>query len=144
LKAFLPVPVDSGEASDAELKRLPWKPLHAVEDFMNQLKTSDALAELWKLVRRSNKYIDENMPWELAKDPADEARLGTVIYNLLESIRFIAVMLQPFMPRRRSLSGSRWVKGRSECACRVGKFETLGSDQPGLERWSGAKIYSPA
>jgi methionyl-tRNA synthetase len=66
---------------------------------MNELKTSDALTELWKLVRRSNKYIDENLPWELAKDPADKPRLGTVIYNLFESIRFIAVMLQPFMPR---------------------------------------------
>ena len=96
---ILPVPVDSGEASDAELKALALETPDAVEDFMNQLKTSDALAELWKLVRRSNKYIDENMPWELAKDDAKRDRLGTVIYNLLESVRFIAVMLQPFMPK---------------------------------------------
>ncbi len=95
----LPVPVDSNETSDAELISLALETPAAVEGFMDQLKTSDALTELWKLVRRSNKYIDENMPWALAKDPANEARLGTVIYNLIESMRFIAVMLQPFMPR---------------------------------------------
>ncbi|MBW6463155.1 MAG: methionine--tRNA ligase [Bacillota bacterium] len=96
---ILPEPADRGEASDAELKALALKTPATVEGFMDQLKTSDALAELWKLVRRSNKYIDENMPWELAKDPAKKKRLGTVIYNLIESIRFIAVILQPFMPR---------------------------------------------
>lgn len=95
----LPEPADSGEASDAELKALALETPAAVEGFMDQLKTSDALSELWKLVRRSNKYIDENMPWELAKDPAKKERLGNVIYNLIESIRFIAVILQPFMPR---------------------------------------------
>jgi methionyl-tRNA synthetase len=97
-KGVLPAPVDSNEVSDVELIGLALETPAAVEGFMNQLKTSDALAELWKLVRRSNKYIDENMPWALAKEPANEARLGTVIYNLIESIRFIAVMLQPFMP----------------------------------------------
>jgi methionyl-tRNA synthetase len=70
-----------------------------VKQAMSELKTSDALASLWLLVRRSNKYIDENLPWELAKDPADQPRLGTVIYNLIESIRIIAVLLTPFMPR---------------------------------------------
>ncbi len=98
-EGVLPEPVESGEASDADLKTIALETPAAVEAFMDQLKTSDALAELWKLVRRSNKYIDENMPWNLAKDPAKKERLGTVIYNLIESIRFIAVILQPFMPR---------------------------------------------
>lgn len=95
----LPEPSAADENSDAELRSLALETPSAVESFMDQLKLSDALAELWKLVRRSNKYIDENTPWDLAKDPAKEARLGTVIYNLIESIRFIAVMLRPFMPR---------------------------------------------
>jgi len=98
-EGVLPEPVENGEASDADLKTLALETPAAVEVYMDQLKTSDALAELWKLVRRSNKYIDENMPWNLAKDPAKKERLGTVIYNLIESIRFIAVILQPFMPR---------------------------------------------
>jgi len=95
----LPEPSAADENSDSELRLLALETPAAVESYMDQLKLSDALAELWKLVRRSNKYIDENTPWDLAKDPAKEPRLGTVIYNLIESIRFIAVMLRPFMPR---------------------------------------------
>ena len=66
---------------------------------MGDLKIHEALAALWKLVRRSNKYIDQNSPWELARNPAGRERLGTVLYNLVESIRFIGVLLEPFMPR---------------------------------------------
>lgn len=97
-EGVLPAPVTTGKG-DQELAGLAVETPKMVAQAMDELKTSDALAELWKLVRRSNKYIDENLPWELAKDPADRPRLGTVIYNLFESIRFIAVMLQPFMPR---------------------------------------------
>lgn len=95
---ILPDPVVSG-AGDEELRTLAQETPVVVGQALNELKTSDALADLWKLVRRSNKYIDENLPWELAKDPADRPRLGTVLYNLVESIRYIAVMLKPFMPR---------------------------------------------
>ncbi len=95
----LPRPSSGEQASDTDLRELALATPVAVELYVNELKLSDALAELWKLVRRSNKYIDENMPWELAKDPAKQIRLGTVIYNLVESIRFISVLLQPFVPR---------------------------------------------
>ncbi len=95
----LPEPtVDDGN-TDQELRSLALETPSNVEVYTSQLKISDALAELWKLVKRSNKYIDENTPWDLAKDPANVGRLGTVIYNLIESIRFTAVILQPFMPR---------------------------------------------
>ncbi len=97
-EGVLPSPEITGPG-DEELRNLALETPAVVESAMNELKTSDALADLWKLVRRSNKYIDENLPWELAKDPADRARLGTVLYNLVESIRFIAVLLKPFMPR---------------------------------------------
>lgn len=96
---ILQEPLPGSQNSDHELRSLALETPAIVESYTNDLKISDALAELWKLVRRSNKYIDENMPWELAKDPAKKDRLGTVIYNLIESIRYIAVMLQPFMPR---------------------------------------------
>lgn len=92
-------PLTESDQSDLELKSLALETPAAVEALTNELKISDALTELWKLVRRSNKYIDENTPWDLAKDPANHERLARVIYNLIESIRFIAVMLQPFMPR---------------------------------------------
>ncbi len=68
-------------------------------DLMNKFRIADAIDEIWTIVRRSNKYIDETMPWALAKDEAQKDRLATVLYNLLESIRYIAVMLQPMMPQ---------------------------------------------
>ncbi len=83
---------------DDELKAQALDAVNAVTDKMNEFKTSDALEEIMNLARRSNKYIDETMPWALAKDEAQKERLGGVLYNLLESIRFIAVLLQPFMP----------------------------------------------
>ncbi len=95
----LPEPSAADGNTDQELCSLALETPATVEAYTDQLKISDALSELWKLVKRSNKYIDENSPWDLAKDPDNEDRLGTIIYNLIESIRFIAVMLQPFMPR---------------------------------------------
>lgn len=65
---------------------------------MAGLHVADAIDEIFTLLRRSNKYIDETMPWALAKDESKKARLGTVLYNLLESIRFAATMLKPYLP----------------------------------------------
>ena len=65
---------------------------------MDTYHIADAIEEALTLLRRANKYIDETMPWALAKDEAQKARLGTVIYNLLEAIRFAAVLLTPIMP----------------------------------------------
>ncbi len=72
-------------------------------DLMNKFRIADAMDEIWAIVRRSNKYIDETMPWALAKDDVQKDRLATVLYNLLESIRYIAVMLQPMMPQTAEL-----------------------------------------
>jgi len=73
----------------------------AVANYKNKMDTfhtADALSEIFTLARRSNKYIDETTPWSLAKDESQKERLGGVLYNLIESIRIIAVMLKPFMP----------------------------------------------
>jgi len=70
-----------------------------VEALMNDLLFSNALAEIWKLIARTNKYIDETTPWILAKSEADKPRLGTVMYHLAESLRFISVLISPFMTR---------------------------------------------
>lgn len=69
---------------------------------MDKLQVADAIGEIFNLLRASNKYIDETTPWLLAKDEALQARLETVIYNLLESIRVCAVFLEPFMPETSS------------------------------------------
>jgi methionyl-tRNA synthetase len=65
---------------------------------METFRVSDALGEILNLARRCNKYIDETTPWVLAKSEEDKSRLATVLYNLLEGIRYIAILIQPFMP----------------------------------------------
>ncbi len=69
-----------------------------VIDKMAELRVADALEAIMNLARRSNKYIDETAPWVLAKDESQKGRLGSVMYNLIEAIRVIAVLLEPFMP----------------------------------------------
>ncbi len=74
--------------------------LHArVAERMDRLDIPDALSEIWKLIGACNKYIDVTMPWILARDEAKKARLGTVLYHLAESLRIVAVLISPFMPR---------------------------------------------
>lgn len=68
------------------------------EVYMEKMDFSNALSTIWKIVSRTNKYIDETMPWVLAKDETKQARLGTVLYNLLEVIRIVTIMITPYMP----------------------------------------------
>ena len=83
---------------DDELKAQALKTIADMEKSFNGYHIADALDCVLNLAKRSNKYIDETMPWALAKDEDKKARLGTVLYNLLESIRYIAVLISPFMP----------------------------------------------
>lgn len=83
---------------DEEVKALAVQTLADVDRCINEYKISDSVACILTLARRLNKYIDETMPWALAKDEAQKARLGTVLYNLLEGIRYLAVLLTPYMP----------------------------------------------
>ncbi len=86
------------EAVDDELKQFALDTVKKVEKCFETYRVSDAIEAVLNLAKRSNKYIDETMPWALAKDEDKKARLGTVLYNLLEAIRFIAVLISPFMP----------------------------------------------
>lgn len=69
-----------------------------VENYMDKFLLSDALTEIWNLVRRSNKYIDETAPWVLAKDENKKSLLANVLCNLVESLRMTSIMIEPFMP----------------------------------------------
>ena len=91
---------DSGvtEEIDEDLKKTVLETLPKVNEKMDELRVADALTEIFALFKRCNKYIDETTPWVLAKDPAKKARLSTVLYNLVESISYGAVLLEPFMP----------------------------------------------
>ena len=88
----------AAEPVDEELKAMALALPAKVEARMDGLHVADAIDEIFALLRRSNKYIDETMPWALAKDESKRERLGTVLYNLLESIRFAATMLKPYLP----------------------------------------------
>lgn len=83
---------------DKELKEMAEALAPKVEQFVDETKLSLALTEIMTVVSRANKYIDETAPWILAKDPAKSARLATVLYNLLDTIRICTALLTPFMP----------------------------------------------
>lgn len=91
-------PGDVAEPVDDELKNFALDTVKKIEKCFETYRVADAVEAVLNLAKRSNKYIDETTPWALAKDEASLPRLGTVLYNLLEAIRYIAVLLSPFMP----------------------------------------------
>ena len=95
-----------------------------VETNIEQLQFSLALTEIWKVIGRSNKYIDETTPWILARSPEKRDRLAAVLYNLAEAIRILSVLLQPFMP-----------------ATPEKIWQSLGIDQPEMTAWASAGLF---
>ena len=93
----LPTERESSDA-DCDLKTMASTLRDRYETEMEHFQFQNALEQIFKTIQRANKYIDENAPWTLAKDPANRARLATVMYNLLETIRICAVLLTPFIP----------------------------------------------
>lgn len=99
-KYFGGVVCDKGvkEAVDDDLKAVATAARDKVFKYIDAYRTADALGEIFTVLRRANKYIDETMPWVLAKDDTKQDRLATVLYNLTETIVICASMLYPFMP----------------------------------------------
>lgn len=91
--------IDMGieEDVDDELKDLAVSTVDEVEKAMEHYHFSVALEAVWKLIRRTNKYVDETEPWKLAKDEDSKDRLNTVLYNLAESLRIVSVLVHPFI-----------------------------------------------
>lgn len=88
---------EANEPLDEELKQAAMNAVKGVEKKMDELRVGDAIAEIFVLLKRCNKYIDETTPWTLAKEGKND-RLATVLYNLLEGIRIAAILLEPFLP----------------------------------------------
>ena len=86
------------EDVDADLKAVVLDEVKKINDKMDQLRVADAITEIFNIFRRCNKYIDETMPWAMAKDEAKKDRLATVLYNLVEAITIGASLLEAFMP----------------------------------------------
>ena len=93
------LPADREDSpADCELKKLVSTLRDRYEAEMDKLQLQNGLEEIFKVIDRANKYIDENAPWKLAKEEGKEARLATVLYNLLETVRICTVLLTPFIP----------------------------------------------
>lgn len=84
--------------TDQRLINLFIENLEKIDQLLEELAFNKALMAIWELISAANKYIDETAPWALAKDPGQRERLATVMYNLLEAIRLIALLTAPFMP----------------------------------------------
>ncbi len=103
---------------DNELISLASEVVKNYEHDMDEMLFPNALSEVWRLIGRANKYIDETMPWALAKDESKRARLGAVLYNLCEALRIAAILITPAMP-----SASERI------------FAQLGTDDDALKTW---------
>ena len=103
----LPADQLADEEKDAELLSLASSLRDRYEEQMEKFAFQNALSEIFKVISRANKYIDENAPWILAKDESQKPRLARVLYNLLETVRICAGLLQPFMPETCAEIGRR-------------------------------------
>lgn len=94
---IIPAYIENATVFDESLVRLANETVKKVEESMEEMEFSIALASIWQLVSRTNKYIDETEPWVLAKDEAKREELGSVMYHLAETLRYISILIQPFM-----------------------------------------------
>ena len=124
----LPVERESGEFDD-DLIATATSLRSAVDSYIDQTQLNNALAEIFKVVSRANKYIDETAPWVIAKDETKRARLATVLYNLLDAIRIIATLLSAFMPTTMPQALEQ-IGACEKCACyeNADKFGVLPAD----------------
>lgn len=126
------------EPVDEELKKFALDTVAKVDKCFETYRVADAIDTVLNLAKRSNKYIDETAPWVLAKDENKKARLGTVLFNLLEAIRYIAVLLSPFMPETSE-------KIFEQMNCDVKSYDSLaefGKTKPGTKVGEAKALFA--
>ncbi len=121
-------PERQDEPIDCELNTMAGELRGKYEKLMDTFQTQTALEEVFKVISRANKYIDETAPWVLAKDEANRARLATVMYNLLEALRICTQLLTPFMPE--STRQGRRPDRRARRSCAPGTPPVSGAPCP--------------
>jgi methionyl-tRNA synthetase len=119
------------EGPDADLKAQALELPGSMETLMDKLLFSNALSELWRFISRTNKYIDETTPWILAREEQKKERLGTVLYNLAECIRFAAILVKPFMPRTPEKIFAQFGMQENEDLQNWESLRTFGASLPG-------------
>lgn len=122
------IPENVGHKNDVdeEIEYFVEQKIKAVEENMDNLHISNSLSEIWEIISRTNKYIDETEPWVLAKSEDEETqeKLKSVMYHLVENLRIVAVLLRPFMPETP-----------------VKMFNQLGIKNDELKTWESIKEY---
>ena len=124
----VPAP-EKAEAIDDDLKATVKSAIEKSVELMSAYHVADSLSEIFAMLRRANKYIDETMPWALAKNEEDKPRLKTVIYNLLEVIRVAAVLLWPYVPATAEKIFAQLSTDKTEFDT-VGEFGNLEAGKP--------------
>lgn len=109
---------------DESLKETAASVTAKVDELLDKMLFSDALSEIWVLIRRANKYVDETQPWVLAKDDSQKAKLANALYNLAEAIRIVSVLIQPFMPESPKLI-----------------WEQIGIKDDSIKTWDSSKTW---
>ena len=127
----------AAEPLDDELKQFCLDTVKKVDDAINIFHISDALEAVINLAKRCNKYIDETAPWVLAKNEETKPRLGTVLYNLLESIRYIAVLIQPFMPDTNKAILEQICSGAAD----YDSLSAFGATKPGTQLGQATPLF---
>ncbi|MFP3870194.1 MAG: methionine--tRNA ligase [Syntrophobacteria bacterium] len=134
-------PAGSGKPEDEELKkaalRLPGTYAHYVE----QLQFHKALMEIWELINRLNRYLDQNEPWALARDPDQQDRLHTVLYSSAETLRIVAVLLAPIMPDTTQEILDRFGLKIGPLELRMDRHGTWGILRPGTVTRRGKALF---
>lgn len=131
-------PTDEDVQLDFTLKTTCTDTVKKVDELISKYRIADALDTILALAKRCNKYIDETMPWALAKEEDKQARLGTVLYNLLEGIRFIAILISPFMPET-----SEKIFAQMNCDDKnYSKLDYFGSLKAGIKLGNAEPLFS--
>ncbi len=138
----LVLPEPDPEDGDTELRQAASQMLAVYREQMGDFKFHLGLQAVWEFVGAANRYIVKNEPWALAKDEAHTARLHTVLYNLGESLRMLALVLKPVMPQTaEKMMQSLGIEKESEIMQTLEQGETWGLLQPGLELRKVANLF---
>jgi methionyl-tRNA synthetase len=124
-QSVIPQPVEA--SNDSYLRDIALKVLVQYREYMENLQLHEALKVLWKLIREANTYIDNNKPWELNKSAEGRDRLSCVLYNVIESLRYVSIMLKPIMPVK---TEEAWEKLGMPQSFKTVRFEDL-------QEWGG-------
>ena len=134
---------DEFNSVDRDLMGVAREVIEEVGMYFESLHLGEALSSVWKLVSRANKYIEENAPWNLAKE--DRERLGTVLYQVVESLRLVAILVSPFMPESSSeIWAQLGMEGKVETSMTPGQFQKQllwGGAKPGRKVRKGKHLF---